>query len=105
MQTVKNVRRRRFLSQLKHLWPNPPYGHLIWIVGLLLAGTLAAAQSRDDQNFNQPGNILITDQFNNRVIEIDRAGHIVWQFGNGPQDTTAASIVGTNDAERVGILP
>jgi len=27
--------------------------------------------------FNQPGNILITDQFNNRVIEIDPAGDIV----------------------------
>jgi hypothetical protein len=109
MQTVKNARRRRFLLQLKHFWPNPPYRHLIWFVGLLLAGTFAAAQSGDDQNgqsedqnFNQPGNILITDQFNNRVIEIDRTGHIVWQFGNGPQDTTAASIVGTNDAERVG---
>jgi outer membrane protein assembly factor BamB len=97
--------KRRLLLQLKHLWPNPPYKHLIWIVGLLLAGTSATARSEDDQNFqnfNQPGNILITDQFNNRVIEIDRAGHIVWQFGHGPQDTTAASIVGTNDAERVG---
>src|SRR5713101_8330285 len=54
--------------------------------------------------FNQPGNILITDQFNNRVIEIDRAGNIVWQFGNGPGDTSANAIAGTNDAERVGSL-
>lgn len=54
--------------------------------------------------FNQPGNILITDQFNNRVIEIDPTGNIVWQFGNGPGDTSANSIVGTNDAERVGAL-
>ena len=84
------------------LWLKPPHTHLIWILGLLLAGTVAAAQAQDDEDFNQPGNILITDQFNNRVIEIDRAGHIVWQFGNGPLDTTAASIVGTNDAERVG---
>jgi hypothetical protein len=51
--------------------------------------------------FNQPGNILITDQFNNRVIEIDHAGNIVWQFGNGPHDTSANAIAGTNDAERV----
>ena len=54
--------------------------------------------------FNQPGNILITDQFNNRVVEIDPAGHIVWQFGNGPGDTSANAIAGTNDAERVGTL-
>ncbi|HZD13104.1 MAG TPA: hypothetical protein VE177_06260, partial [Candidatus Binatus sp.] len=51
--------------------------------------------------FNQPGNILITDQFNNRVIEIAPDGRIVWQFGNGPGDTSAGSIAGTNDAERV----
>ena len=54
--------------------------------------------------FNQPGNILITDQFNNRVIEIDPAGNIVWHFGNGPGDTSANAIAGTNDAERVGTL-
>jgi hypothetical protein len=57
-----------------------------------------------NSGFNQAGNILITDQFNNRVIEIDRAGNIVWQFGNGPGDTSANAIVGTNDAERVGVL-
>src|SRR5438132_2862380 len=54
--------------------------------------------------FNQPGNILITDQFNNRVIEISPSGSIVWQFGNGPGDTSANAIAGTNDAERVGSL-
>jgi hypothetical protein len=66
-------------------------------IGLVLCtGGIASA------GFNQPGNILITDQFNNRVIEIDPAGNIVWQFGNGPGDTSANAIVGTNDAERVG---
>jgi hypothetical protein len=64
----------------------------------LCTGRVAIAGSA----FNQPGNILITDQFNNRVIEIDPAGNIVWQFGNGPGDTSANAIVGTNDAERVG---
>jgi outer membrane protein assembly factor BamB len=54
--------------------------------------------------FNNPGNILITDQFNNRVIEINPSGQIVWQFGHGPNDLTASSILGTNDAERVGDL-
>src|SRR5712664_4882168 len=60
--------------------------------------------STTNSGFNQAGNILITDQFNNRVIEIDRAGNIVWQFGNGPGDTSANAIAGTNDAERVGSL-
>src|SRR5260370_23388788 len=69
---------------------------------ILLSGTVSMGQSSG--SFNQPGNILITDQFNNRVIEIDPAGNIVWHFGNGPGDTSANAIVGTNDAERVGDL-
>jgi len=48
--------------------------------------------------------ILITDQFNNRVIEIDPSGNIVWQFGSGPGNTTPSAIIGTNDAERVNDL-
>ncbi len=51
--------------------------------------------------FNRPGNILISDQFNNRVIEIDPAGNIVWQFGLGPNDVSAKSPIGVNDAQRV----
>lgn len=79
-----------------------PINRVAQIVGLGLfsfISTIAMAGS-----FNQPGNILITDQFNNRAIEIDPAGNIVWQFGNGPGDTAANAIVGTNDAERVGNL-
>jgi hypothetical protein len=52
--------------------------------------------------FNQPGDLLIADQFNNRVIEITPDGEIVWQFGLGPNDVSPKSIVGTNDAQRVG---
>jgi hypothetical protein len=54
--------------------------------------------------FNQPGNILISDQFNNRVIEINPKGEIVWSFGAGPNDVTAKSLIGVNDAQRVGDL-
>ena len=68
---------------------------------LWASGTALQGQS---PKFNQAGNILITDQFNNRVIEIDPAGNIVWQFGLGPGNTTPSSIIGTNDAERVGTL-
>jgi hypothetical protein len=52
--------------------------------------------------FNAPGNILISDQFNNRVLEADAAGHIIWQFGLGPNDFSAHSIIGVNDTQRVG---
>jgi hypothetical protein len=80
-------------------------GHLSWIAGLLVAASFViAGPGNAETKFNQPGNILITDQFNNRVIEIDSGGNIVWQFGNGPGDTSSKAIVGTNDAERVGNL-
>jgi hypothetical protein len=56
-------------------------------------------------HFNQPGNLLITDQFNNRAVEIDRQTRsIVWSFGsNDPTDCnpTAGHIIGLNDAERL----
>jgi hypothetical protein len=46
-------------------------------------------------------NIIIADQFNNRVIEIDRQGHIVWQFGDGNAKPGPKSVVGPNDVERL----
>jgi hypothetical protein len=52
--------------------------------------------------FNRNGNILIADQFNNRVIEATPSGDIVWSFGLGPNDFSSNSIIGVNDAQRVG---
>jgi hypothetical protein len=66
---------------------------------VLLLGTATLANAG---TFNQAGNILIADQFNNRVIEIDHSGNIVWSFGLGPKNFSEGSIVGVNDAERVG---
>lgn len=70
--------------------------------GLLLALLLGATPAIAGSGFNTPGNILIADQFNNRVIEADPAGNIIWQFGLGPNDFSAHSIIGCNDAQRVG---
>src|ERR1700736_6485698 len=71
-------------------------------------GFLAFASSlslfAQGDHFNTRGNILIADQFNNRVIEVDRHGNIVWQFGLGPADFSPASVIGVNDAQRVGKL-
>jgi hypothetical protein len=53
--------------------------------------------------FNDPGNIVIADQYNNRVIEIDpETQHVVWHFGNGSDKPGPHSVVGVNDAERIG---
>jgi hypothetical protein len=92
-------------------WSAIPLSLLMCSCGADVGGATGFAQRAGSSptaavgsEFNNPGNILITDQFNNRVIEIDRGGNIVWQFGNGPGDTSTNAIVGTNDAERVGDL-
>jgi len=73
------------------------------IVGVMaLASTALADNVSLNRHFNQTGNILIADQFNNRVIEIDPSGKIIWSFGHGPDDFSAKSIIGVNDAQRVG---
>lgn len=75
------------------------------VVGASASSAGAAGIGRPNlMAFNHPGDILIADQFNNRVIEIDRQHHIVWQYGLGPNDFTPRSIIGTNDAQRVGPL-
>src|SRR5579864_8669359 len=75
-------------------------------IGVLpaVAGSPAGAVASSPMGgFNQPGNILIADQFNNRIIEINRAHQIVWSFGDGTSFADPHSIVGPNDAERVGV--
>lgn len=69
------------------------------ILSLVLATNDAHAQ------FGQvdKGNVVIADQFNNRVVEVDRATHkVVWSFGNGSDQPGPHSVVGVNDAERFG---
>ena len=65
------------------------------LVAVVLASTVPAAAA---------DHYLIADQFNNRVIEVDHRGNIVWHFGLGPADFSPASIIGVNDAQRVGEL-
>ena len=64
-----------------------------------LAGCSAIAEG---VGFNTPGNTLIADQFNNRVIEVSPSGDVVWRFGVGPADVSSKSPIGVNDALRVG---
>ena len=67
----------------------------------LLPG-VTAANVQVSPEFNQAGNVLIADQWNNRVIEATPSGRIIWSFGLGPIDFSSNSIIGCNDAERVG---
>lgn len=84
------------------------------LVTLMLVSVVSAtcmpATSEDKSNtsedkFNSPGNVLVTDQFNNRVIEINpNTGNIVWSFGsNDPSNGTVGpkSVIGPNWAERL----
>lgn len=68
---------------------------------LFFAGALAA--HAQGNRFNTPGNILISDQYNNRVIEVNPNNHrIVWSFGNGSSVAGPHSVVGVNDSQRIG---
>ncbi len=70
-----------------------------------LTTTAASAAPRPhDSGFNHPGNILISDQFNNRVVEVNSQHQVVWHFGNGSSVAGPHSVVGVNDAQRVGDL-
>lgn len=52
---------------------------------------------------NADGNVLISDQFNNRVIEVDPVTKsVLWTFGDGDHTADSTSVVGPNDAQRVG---
>jgi outer membrane protein assembly factor BamB len=68
-------------------------------------GALVASAASTNSAFNQAGNVLITDQFNNRVIEIKPlTKQIVWSFGSGNPSLCNPgphSIIGSNDAERI----
>jgi hypothetical protein len=103
------------LRRASRRWRLAVPGAALAVLALSLVGPAAPAASATGHatssaltalspEFNRPGNILIADQFNNRVIEVDPAGRIVWQFGKGPHDFSPRSIIGTNDAERVGLF-
>jgi hypothetical protein len=81
---------------------------VVTAIASTLALSISSAPAKDNDNrqrdINRDGNILIADQYNNRVIETDPQGDIIWQFGLGPNDFSPASIIGCNDAQRVGRL-
>jgi len=76
---------------------------LTGVLSFLCVGSVLANAQGDA--YNTPGNILIADQFNNRIIELNpKDGKIVWSFGNGSSTAGVNSVVAPNDAQRVGNL-
>ncbi len=79
----------------RHRWKVLALGVTVVVVFLTVVGPAAAA------TFNTSGNVLIADQFNNRVIELSRAGFVVWHFGTGSFIAGPHTVVAPNDAQRV----
>ncbi len=72
------------------------------LAAVLLASTGTASAG---EHYNKGGNILIADQFNNRILEVNPRTHaIVWQFGDGSSTAGPTSVVAPNDFQRVGRL-
>src|ERR1039458_7037168 len=75
---------------------------------LVLTGTFAPARAaaQISSTIIDRGPVLISDQYNNRVIEVDRLTHkVIWHFGDGSDIPGPNSVVGVNDAEGFGPLP
>lgn len=76
--------------------------------GVLIATSVASGAAmgsvQPNFRFNNPGNFVIADQFNNRVVEVDPNHNVVWHFGNGSSIPGPNSIVAPNDEERVGSM-
>jgi outer membrane protein assembly factor BamB len=73
----------------------------VFVLTVTWAPARAAAQ--DEFRAIESGHLLISDQFNNRVIEVEQATHrVVWSFGDGSDTPGPHSVVGVNDAERFG---
>ena len=73
------------------------------LAALALVIASGAAFAQPSTAAPEPGQILISDQFNNRVIVVNVATHqVVWTFGNGSDIPGPHSVVGVNDAERFG---
>ena len=74
---------------------------LILVAAIVI--TLGSTSPKVKGQSVERGHILISDQFNNRVIEVDPTTHkVVWTFGNGSDVAGPHSVVGVNDAQRMG---
>jgi len=77
----------------------------LFVSVLSVPSALAANGAGNQSGFNHPGDLLVTDQFNNRVVEINPlSAGIVWSFGSGNPSLCnpgPGAVIGPNDAERL----
>ena len=72
-------------------------------VAVLLLGVVVSSAAADPAPVGV-GHLLISDQFNNRAVEVDGSKQIVWSFGSGDPtlcNPGPGAIIGLNDAERL----
>jgi len=78
---------------------------IIFFAALVAVVLACAVPATAGDHYNKRGNILIADQFNNRVLEVNPRTHeIIWQFGDGSSTAGPTSVVAPNDFQRVGRL-
>jgi hypothetical protein len=72
------------------------------------SSTNTGSNSHNGGGFNTPGNVLISDQFNKRIVEVNQQKQIVWSFGSNdptptgcPAKSDPRTIIGSNWAERL----
>jgi hypothetical protein len=70
-------------------------------VGLFVFLALLAPAVALAGGYGTPGNLLIADQLNNRVIELNGSGRIVWHFGTGEPVAGPHTIVAPQTVERI----
>jgi len=70
----------------------------------LVAVVLACSNAANaGDHYNKRGNILIADQFNNRVLEVNpKTNEVIWSWGDGSSVAGPTSVVAPNDFQRVG---
>lgn len=70
------------------------------LVAVVLACSHAAIAG---DYYNKRGNILIADQFNNRVLEVNpKTNEVIWSWGDGSSVAGPTSVVAPNDFQRIG---
>lgn len=78
---------------------------LVIVTSFVPVSGMGGSSARSMGGFNTPGNLLISDQYNNRVIEVNsQNNHIVWSYGSGNGtlcNPGPGAIIGPNDAERL----
>src|SRR6202011_4603343 len=98
-------------SDLMLMWKRAIFATLVACA--VLAASVSASKAprkliQKRRTVSLPENIVIADQFNNRVIVVDPHNRILWSFGSGNPSLCnpgPGAIIGPNDEEQAGQFP